>query len=233
MRAQRRLRARVASLSERTRLAGASRMRISRASATGSEAIEYSCWRPLAWARTRPAHQLLQVRAGQRAGYACCLGQRRAGLGCAAQQGEEHLRTVAARAVLGVAAVAVALTACWPASRRCCSAWPTGCAWSAGCGRRQQISRPGERGAVMACYNGLAYLGFAVPYLMAGLGGLAGQAGAFGVLAVAVALLAAGTAGYAVWLGRARSKAAGSERAVAGRRYAPAPGSSREDCRAG
>ena len=103
------------------------------------------------------------------------------------------------------------------------------------CGLRQaeQISRPGERGAVMACYYGLAYLGFAVPYLMAGLGGLAGQAGAFGVLAVAVALLAAGTAGYAVWLGRARSKAAGSERAVAGRRYAPAPGSSREDCRAG
>ncbi len=74
---------------------------------------------------------------------------------------------------------------------------------------------------------------FAVPYLMAGLGGLAGQAGAFGVLAVAVALLAAGTAGYAVWLGRARSKAAGSERAVVGRRYAPAPGSSREDSRAG
>jgi hypothetical protein len=43
----------------------------------------------------------------------------------------------------------------------------------------------------------------AVPCLRAGLGGLAGQAGAFGVLA------------------------------VAGRRYAPAPGSSRERSRAG
>ena len=35
-------------------LAGASRIRTSSASATGSEAIEYSCCRPLGWARTRP-----------------------------------------------------------------------------------------------------------------------------------------------------------------------------------
>src|SRR6059058_312 len=29
-------------------------MRTSNASATGSDAIEYSCWRPLGWARTSP-----------------------------------------------------------------------------------------------------------------------------------------------------------------------------------
>jgi hypothetical protein len=47
MRAKRRLVARVASPSERTSEAGASKMRISSASATAAEAIDDRCKRPL------------------------------------------------------------------------------------------------------------------------------------------------------------------------------------------
>ena len=53
----------------------------------------------------------------------------------------------------------------------------------------------------MPAPHALADLGFAAPYLAAGLGAVSGQAGAFGVLAgIAVA---AWTAGYRVRLGRA------------------------------
>ena len=59
-----------------------------------------------------------------------------------------------------------------------------------------QGTTPGQRGAVVASYYALAYLGFAAPYLAAGLGAVAGQAGAFGVLAGIAVMIAAWTAGY-------------------------------------
>jgi hypothetical protein len=37
------------------------------------------------------------------------------------------------------------------------------------------MAAPGERGAVIAIYYAVAYLGFAVPYLAAGLSVLAGR----------------------------------------------------------
>jgi hypothetical protein len=66
----------------------------------------------------------------------------------------------------------------------------------------EQMAGPGQRGAVVACYYALAYLGFAAPYLAAGLGAVSGPAGAFGVLAVIAVMIAAWTAGYGLRLGR-------------------------------
>lgn len=60
----------------------------------------------------------------------------------------------------------------------------------------EQMAGPGQRGAVVACYYALAYVGFAAPYLAAGLGAVSGQAGAFGVLAGIAVLIAAWTAVY-------------------------------------
>ena len=65
------------------------------------------------------------------------------------------------------------------------------------------MAAPDERGAVIACYYALAYLGFAVPYLVAGLAALAGPAGAFAVLTAVIAGLTLWTAGYAIGLSRA------------------------------
>ena len=50
--------------------------------------------------------------------------------------------------------------------------------------------------AVVSAAPVLAYLGFAAPYLAAGLGAVSGQAGAFGVLAGIAVVIAAWTAGY-------------------------------------
>ena len=66
----------------------------------------------------------------------------------------------------------------------------------------EQVASPGERGAVVACYYALAYLGFAAPYLAAGLGAAAGQAGAFGILAAVAVVIAAWTAAYGLRLSR-------------------------------
>lgn len=46
-------------------------------------------------------------------------------------------------------------------------------------------------------------LGFAAPYLVAGLGAVSGQASAFGVLAGIAVVIAAGTAGYGLRRSRA------------------------------
>jgi predicted MFS family arabinose efflux permease len=67
----------------------------------------------------------------------------------------------------------------------------------------EQLAGPGQRGAVVACYYALAYLGFGAPYLAAGLGAVSGEAGAFGVLAGIAVLLAAWTARYGLRRGRA------------------------------
>ena len=71
------------------------------------------------------------------------------------------------------------------------------------------MAAPDERGAVIACYYALAYLGFAVPYLVAGLGALAGKTGAFVALTVIIAALALWTAGYAASLRRASMRPEG------------------------
>jgi hypothetical protein len=67
----------------------------------------------------------------------------------------------------------------------------------------EHMARPDERGAVIACYYALAYLGFAVPYLADGLGVLVGKTGAFVVLTAIIAGLALWTGGYAAHLRRA------------------------------
>ena len=66
------------------------------------------------------------------------------------------------------------------------------------CGLRQAEQLVGEtdRGAVVACYYALAYVGFAAPYLAAALGALAGKTGALVILATAAAVLAAWTGGH-------------------------------------
>ena len=64
----------------------------------------------------------------------------------------------------------------------------------------EHLANPDERGAVIACYYALAYLGFAAPYLVDGLGALAGKTGAFVALTAIIAALALWTAGYAASL---------------------------------
>ena len=67
----------------------------------------------------------------------------------------------------------------------------------------EHMARPDERGAVIACYYALAYLGFATPYLVDGLGTLVGKTGAFVALTAIIAGLALWTGGYAAHLRRA------------------------------
>jgi hypothetical protein len=67
----------------------------------------------------------------------------------------------------------------------------------------EHMARPDERGAVIACYYALAYLGFAVPYLADGLGTLVGKTGAFVTLTAIIAGLALWTGGYAAHLRQA------------------------------
>jgi hypothetical protein len=64
----------------------------------------------------------------------------------------------------------------------------------------EHLADPDERGAVIACYHALAYLGFAAPYLVDGLGVLAGKTGAFVVLTAIIGGLALWTAGYSASL---------------------------------
>jgi hypothetical protein len=66
----------------------------------------------------------------------------------------------------------------------------------------EQLAGPADRGAVVACYYALAYIGFASPYLAAGLGALAGRTGAFVILTATAAALAAWTAGYTFLMSR-------------------------------
>jgi predicted MFS family arabinose efflux permease len=62
----------------------------------------------------------------------------------------------------------------------------------------EHMASPDERGAVIACYYAVAYLGFAVPYLVDGLGAVSGRTGAFGLLTAIIAVLALWTTGYAI-----------------------------------
>jgi hypothetical protein len=108
-----------------------------------------------------------------------------AGLACAAAGAAVGIAAVAAsdRVVAGAAAVLLGLA--------------YGLCLVSGLRQAEHMARPDERGAVIACYYALAYLGFAAPYLADGLGALAGRAGAFVVLTALIAGLALWTAGYA------------------------------------
>ncbi len=73
----------------------------------------------------------------------------------------------------------------------------------------EKLAGATDRGAVLACYYVLAYLGFTAPYLDAGLGALAGRAGALVILTAVAAALTLWTVGYTFW-SRATGRAAGS-----------------------
>jgi hypothetical protein len=110
-----------------------------------------------------------------------------AGLCCAAAGAGIGIAAVAAadRVVAGAAAVFLGLA--------------YGLCLVSGLRQAEHMAAPDERGAVIACYYVLAYLGFAVPYLAAGLGALAGKTGAF-------AALTAIFGGPALWMGGRPSK---------------------------
>jgi MFS family permease len=73
----------------------------------------------------------------------------------------------------------------------------------------EHLASPDERGSVIACYYALAYVGFATPYLAAGLGALAGKTGAFVALTVIITVLALWTAAYAASLRRSAGRPEG------------------------
>ena len=113
-----------------------------------------------------------------------------AGLACAAAGAAIGIAAVAAsdRVLAGAAAVFLGLA--------------YGLCLVAGLRQAEQIANPDERGAVIACYYALAYLGFGMPYLVDGLAALVGQTGAFVALTAIIAGLALWTAGYAARLRR-------------------------------
>ena len=108
-----------------------------------------------------------------------------AGLGCATAGAVIGIAAVAAssRVLAGAAAVLLGLA--------------YGLCLVSGLRQAEHVANPDERGAVIACYYALAYLGFAAPYLVDGLGALVGQAGAFAALTAIIAGLTLWTAGYA------------------------------------
>jgi predicted MFS family arabinose efflux permease len=113
-----------------------------------------------------------------------------AGLACAAAGAAIGIAAVAAsdRVLAGAAAVFLGLA--------------YGLCLVSGLRQAEQMANPDERGAVIACYYALAYLGFAMPYLVDGLAALVGQTGAFVALTAIIAGLALWTAGYAARLRR-------------------------------
>ncbi|MFY9932572.1 MAG: MFS transporter [Streptosporangiaceae bacterium] len=79
----------------------------------------------------------------------------------------------------------------------------------------EHLAPADQRGAVIACYYAVAYLGFAAPYLVDGLSALAGQVGAFVLLTTIFALLTLVTAGYAITLRRLGAGGPGYRSAIA------------------
>jgi MFS family permease len=119
------------------------------------------------------------------------------GLACAAAGAAVGIAAVATadRVLAGLAAVLLGLA--------------YGLCLVSGLRQAEHMAGPDERGAVIACYYALAYLGFAVPYLVAGLGALAGKTGAFVALTAIIAALALWTAGYAASLRRSSGRPEG------------------------
>ncbi len=114
-----------------------------------------------------------------------------AGLNCATAGAAIGIAAVAAsnRVLAGAAAVFLGLA--------------YGLCLVSGLRQAEHMANPDERGAVIACYYALAYLGFAAPYLVDGLGALVGQTGAFVALTAIIAGLTLWTAGYAARMRRA------------------------------
>ena len=114
-----------------------------------------------------------------------------AGLGCATAGAAIGIAAVAAsnRVLAGAAAVFLGLA--------------YGLCLVSGLRQAEHMANPDERGAVIACYYALAYLGFTAPYLVDGLGALVGQTGAFVALTAIIAGLTLWTAGYAARMRRA------------------------------
>ena len=125
------------------------------------------------------ARRLRDALTGAVAGLACAAAGTAVGIGAVA--GPDRVLAGAAAVLLGLA---------------------YGLCLVSGLRQAEQMAAPYERGAVVACYYALAYLGFAVPYLAAGLGAAAGKAGAFAALTAIIAGLALWTAGYAARLRR-------------------------------
>jgi hypothetical protein len=130
------------------------------------------------------ARRLRDALTGAAAGLACAAAGTAVGIGAVA--GPDRVLAGAAAVLLGLA---------------------YGLCLVSGLQQAEQMAAPDERGAVVACYYALAYLGFAAPYLAAGLGAAAGKAGAFTALTAIIAGLALWTAGYAARLRRAARQA--------------------------
>jgi predicted MFS family arabinose efflux permease len=130
------------------------------------------------------ARRLRDALTGAVAGLACAAAGTAVGIGAVA--GPDRVLAGAAAVLLGLA---------------------YGLCLVSGLQQAEQMAAPDERGAVVACYYALAYLGFAAPYLAAGLGAAAGKAGAFTALTAIIAGLALWTAGYAARLRRAARQA--------------------------
>jgi hypothetical protein len=126
------------------------------------------------------ARRFRRALAGNVAGLCCATAG--AGLGVAAVAGSN-------RVLAGTAAVLFGLA--------------YGLCLVSGLRQAEELASPDERGAVIACYYALAYLGFAVPYLVDGLGAVLGRTGAFGLLTAIIAVLALWMTGYAIRSGRA------------------------------
>lgn len=100
------------------------------------------------------------------------------GLGVIAVQGQDRALACVAAAFLGAA---------------------YGLCLVSGLRQAEELASATDRGAVLACYYVLAYLGFTAPYLDAGFGALAGKTGALAILTAAVSVLTLWIVGYTVW----------------------------------
>jgi len=78
----------------------------------------------------------------------------------------------------------------------------------------EHMASPDQRGAVVACYYAVAYLGFAMPYAVDGLGVLAGKTGGFVLLTLLLGVLALWSAGYAIRQRRLRGGGPGTRAAM-------------------
>jgi hypothetical protein len=137
------------------------------------------------------ARRLRRTLAGNVAGLCCATAG--AGLGIAAVADSSRVLAGAAAVLLGLA---------------------YGLCLVSGLRQAEQMASPDERGAVIACYYVLAYLGFAVPYLVDGLGAVAGRPGAFGLLTAIIAVLALWTTGYAIGSGQTSPPDSESDAAI-------------------
>jgi len=101
-----------------------------------------------------------------------------AGVGCAAAGAAVSIAAVAevSRPLAGVAAVLLGLG--------------YGLSLVSGLHQAEQLAGPRDRGAVVACYYVLAYLGFAMPYVVDVLNAPLGKPGTFALLAAAAVVLA-------------------------------------------